>query len=259
MVTLMENEDPKIVCGLTSYPKRIKNCYRVIKSLLENTVVPDRIYLTLARPQFKNDLDDLPPLIRKLVIENPRVFINWVDIDTKAFKQVMPVLQYLEDEDIIICCDDDILYPSDYIEARLTDMKEFDAPLTGCITQTGRTLYEKWGIPSSTGYVCCFKKKHIRHIETFVDQKVLHTFNADGTYAMVEWLNGYVAHDVTKYDRDWMHEHCSWNEVYPGRENGVYMFGNDMLDVFRNRVCELTGKDIFDSKSALFSKGFFAQ
>ena len=37
-----------------------------------------------------------------------------------------------------------------YIEARLNDMKEFDnAPLTGCLTQTGRTLYDKWGIPSS--------------------------------------------------------------------------------------------------------------
>ena len=183
-----------------------------------------------------------------------------MDIDIKAFKQVMPVLPYLDDDDIIICCDDDILYPSDYIEARLNDMKEFDnAPLTGCLTQKGRTLYETWGIPSSTGYVCCFQKKHISNIEKFVDQKVLHTFNADGTYAMVEWLNGYVAHDVTKYDRDWMHEHCSWNEVCPGRENGVYMFGNDMLEIFRKRVCELTGMDIFDEKSALCSRGFFAQ
>ena len=88
----MDEVKSKIVCCLTSYPKRIKNCFRVVKSLLENTVVPDRVYLTLARPQFPNDLDDLPPLIRKLVIENPRVFINWVDIDIKAFKQVMPEL-----------------------------------------------------------------------------------------------------------------------------------------------------------------------
>ena len=258
MVILMENEDPKIVCCLTSYPKRIKNCYRVMKSLLENTIVPDRIYLTLARPQFPKDLDDLPPLLRELVVEDPHVFINWVDVDIKAFKQVLPVLQFLEDDDFIICCDDDILYPSDYIESRLTDFKAFgEVPLTGCLTQKGRTLYETWGIPSSTGYVCCFQKRHVNNIERFVDNKVLKTFNADGTYAMVEWLNGYEAHDVTKYDRDWMHEHCSWNEVCPGRQNGVYMFGNDMLDVFRKRVCELTGMDIFDDKSALFSKGFF--
>ena len=259
MVTLMENEDPKIVCCLTSYPKRIKNCYRVMKSLLENTIVPDRIYLTLARPQFKRDLDDLPPLLRKLIIDNPHVFINWVDVDTKAFKQVLPVLQYLEDDDFIICCDDDILYPSDYVESRLNDFKTFNAPLTGCLTQKGRTLYENWGIPSSTGYVCCFQKKHIKNIEVFANQEVMHTYNADGTYAMVEWLNGYDAHDVTKYDKEWMHENCSWNEVCPGRENHLYMFGNDMMDVFRKRVCELAGIDIFDAKSALYCKGFFSE
>lgn len=34
--------------ALTSYPKRISNCVTVINSVLENTVLPDRIYLTLS-------------------------------------------------------------------------------------------------------------------------------------------------------------------------------------------------------------------
>ena len=255
----MDEVKSKIVCCLTSYPKRIKNCFRVVKSLLENTVVPDRIYLTLARPQFKNDLDDLPPLIRKLVIENPRVFINWVDIDTKIMKKVVPVIQYLDNEDIILPCDDDILYPLDYIESRLKDMKEFDAPLTGCTTQTDRTLYEKWGIPSSIGYACAFKKKHIAHIEQFINNDIIHANNEDGSYSIAEWLNGYSAHDVSKYGMDWLRENCTFNETNPSRMNESYLCGDKLLDVFRKRVCELTGMDIFDDKSALCSRGFFAQ
>lgn len=253
----MDEVNPKIVCCLTSYPRRIKNCYRVVKSLLENTVVPDRIYLTLARPQFKNDIDDLPPLIRKLVIENSRVFINWVDVDTKIMKKVMPVLQYLDDDDIILPCDDDILYPPDYIESRLKDMREFDAPLTGCVVQTGRTLYEKWGIPSSIGHACAFKKRHIANIDKFIDQDIIHANNEAGSYSMVEWLNGYEAHDVSKYGMDWLRENCTFNETDPSRLNESYLYGDKLLDVFRKRICELTGQDIFDSTSALFSKGFF--
>jgi hypothetical protein len=256
----MDEVDSKVVCCLTSYPKRIKNCYRVVKSLLENTVVPDRIYLTLARPQFPNDLDDLPPLLRGLVVEDPHVFINWVDVDTKIMKKVVPVLPYLEDDDFILCCDDDILYPSDYIESRLNDFKEFNAPLTGCTTQEGRTLHDRWGIPSSIGYACAFQKKHIRNIEQFIDHAVTKANNEDGSYSMVEWLNGLSAHDVTKYGMDWLRENCTWNEVCPSRlDEHEYLTKDKLLDVFRKRVCELVGVDIFDETSALFCKGFFSE
>lgn len=260
MVTLMENENPKTVCCLTSYPKRIKNCYRVMKSLLENTIVPDRIYLTLARPQFKNDLDDLPPLLRELVIEDQHVFINWVEVDTRIMKKVIPVLPFLDDNDIIFPCDDDILYPTDYIESRLADFKAFGGvPLTGCETQENRTLFKAWGIPSSMGLACVFQKRHVENIEKFVDREVMNANNSDGVYSMVEWLNDYTAHDVTKYGMEWLRENCTFNETSPSRENGAYLFGNDILEVFRKRVCELTGMDIFDEKSALCSRGFFAQ
>ena len=256
----MDNGQPKTVCCLTSHPARIKNCYRVVKSLLGNTVVPDRVYLTLARSQFPRDIDGLPPLIRRLVVENPRVFINWVDVDTKIMKKVVPVLKYLDSSDNILCCDDDILYPVDYIGSRLGDMSEFgDVPLTGCTTQTGRTLYERWGIPSSIGYACAFKKRHVDNIGLFMNQDIVGANNEDGMYSMVEWLNGIPAHDVTKYGMDWLRENCTFNETDPSRLNGSYLSGDRLLDVFRKRVCEITGYDIFDPTSALFSRGFFRE
>ena len=250
----------KVVCCLTSYPTRIKNCYRVITSLLENTRKPDAIYLTLALTQFPKEIDDLPPLLRKLVVENPLVYVNWVDVDTKIMKKVVPVLKFLEDDDLVMCVDDDILYPPDYIESRLRDFEEFGhVPLTGCTTQEGRTLWENWGIPSSMGLACAFQKRHVRNIDRFLDMDVLKANNEDGSYSMVEWLNGQFAHDVSKYSMEWLRANCTFNEVNPCRLNGSYLQGHKLLDVFRKRVCELTGMDIFDQKSALCSKGFFAQ
>ena len=245
-----------IICCLTSYPKRIKNCYRVIKSLVGNTMLPTKVYLTLARTEFPNGIDDLPPLLRKLVITHPLVHLNWVDVNTKAMKQVIPVLQFLNDDDLILCCDDDILYPSDYIESRVNEFNKFNLPITGCVNQYGRTLF-KWGIQTLVGYACAFQKKHITNICGFINNDIMSASNSDGTYSMVCWLNGYAAHDVSKYDKDWLYEHCSFNEGDSSRTNKTCLYGDELLFVFRKRVCELTHMDIFDDVSSKFSFGFF--
>lgn len=248
-----------IICCLTSYPKRIKNCYRVIKSLAGNTMLPTKVYLTLARTEFPNGIDDLPPLLRKMVITHPLVHLNWVDVNTGIMKKVIPVLKFLDDDDLILCCDDDFLYPSDYIESRVNDFIRFNAvPLTGCSNQKTRTLWNRWGIPSSIGFSCCFQKKHVANIDRFVDFNVMNANNSDGTYSMVQWLNGYVAHDVTKYGMDYLVKNCQFNEVNPSRfKTDVYLSKDRLLDVFRKRICELTHMDIFDCVSSKFSFGFF--
>ena len=38
--------------ALTSYPRRITNCVKVIGSVLDNSVKPDRVYLTLSHNEF---------------------------------------------------------------------------------------------------------------------------------------------------------------------------------------------------------------
>ena len=252
-------ESIEVVCCLTSYPVRIKNCYRVLKSLLENTIPPDRIYLTLASSQFPNNLDDLPPLLRRLVVSDPKVHVLWEDVDRKIMMQVLPVLPFLNDSAVIVPIDDDVLYPTDYIESRLKDFEEFGrVPLTGCSTQRGRTLWERWGIPSSIGHACLFQKQHIRNINRFIDDDVMQANNSDGTYSIVEWLNGHVAHDVTKYGMDWLFHHCLWNETQPSRLNAAYQKGDQLLETFSRRVMDLTGICITDPKSALSCHGIFA-
>lgn len=80
---------------MTSYPKRISNCTKVIQSVLDNTVLPDRIYLTLSHLEFPNWEKDIPEDLYKLIMTSDRVILNWVENNTKSFKKVFPVLQYL--------------------------------------------------------------------------------------------------------------------------------------------------------------------
>ena len=50
----------KVVVTMTSWPKRIGNCHWVVKSILNNTVKPDAVYLNLSVAEFPNKDADLP-------------------------------------------------------------------------------------------------------------------------------------------------------------------------------------------------------
>ena len=88
---------------MTSWTKRIQNCSYVINSILKNTVKPDTIFLNLSVEEFPNKWNDLPYELIDLSQKNPIVKINWVyGTNTKSMKKVFPILQYIEDDDIII-------------------------------------------------------------------------------------------------------------------------------------------------------------
>ena len=180
---------------MTSYPRRIGNCVNVINSVLENTVLPDRIYLTLAHEEFPNWEKDLPQDLYKLIMTSNRVILNWVDKNTKSMKKVFPVLQYLEDDDIIIPIDDDMLLPKDFIEARL---KDFNAnggksPITSNLCKTINMDNMVFTVYSLV------QKKMLAGYEMFVVPLVLDTCNDDRTCLYLCHLNGYKLVPCTKY------------------------------------------------------------
>ena len=112
-----------IVVTLTSWTKRIHNVKKVVESIMDNTVQPDRVYLNLSKTEFKD-----VPLPKDLVDyfkSDERLVINWVSgPNTKSMKKIFPILKYLNGEDIIIDADDDILFPKDLIESRVKDFND---------------------------------------------------------------------------------------------------------------------------------------
>lgn len=181
--------------ALTSYPKRIKNCVAVINSVLDNTLLPDRIYLTLSHLEFPNWEEDLPKDLYKLIMTSNRVVLNWVEENTKSFKKVFPILPYLDPDDIIIPIDDDMLLPRDFIEAR---MKDFHAngdehPITSNLCQTINMDNMVFTVYSLV------QKKMLNGYEKFLVPTVLNTCNDDRTYLYLCHLNGYKLVPCTRY------------------------------------------------------------
>ena len=51
----------KVIVSLTSYPRRINTIYKVLDSIIQQTVLPDKIILYLSESEFRG-FTDMPDL-----------------------------------------------------------------------------------------------------------------------------------------------------------------------------------------------------
>lgn len=122
-----------LVLTMTSWPKRIHQIVVILDSILRNNRQPDRLFLNLSVEEFPNKHDDLPVDLQLFIKANSsKMTINWIDgPNTRTFKKLVPVLQYISDDDLIITADDDFVFPVDLIESRLEDFQIFNnQPIT---------------------------------------------------------------------------------------------------------------------------------
>ena len=107
-----EKRDKEIIVSLTSFPQRINIVVKTIKTLLTQTMKPDRVILWLAPEQFPNKENDLPQELTNL--KQFGLTIDWYK-DIRSYKKIIPTLKKYPDT-IIITTDDDIYYAPDTIE-----------------------------------------------------------------------------------------------------------------------------------------------
>ena len=123
---------------MTSWTKRINNVKPVVENFMRGTLQPDRLYLSLSVEEFSNRESDLPKDLVEYFNTNEKLILNWVEGEnTKSMKKVFPILEYLDDDDIIINVDDDALLPKSFIESRYNEFKIKNAPT---IAGTGKNL-----------------------------------------------------------------------------------------------------------------------
>ena len=104
-------EDINVVCSLTSYPGRINECFYAIKSILLQSVTPNRVVLWLASSQFPNK--KLPDVYQQLV--KIGVEIRFCD-DLRSHKKYFSMLQEQKPDEVVVTFDDDIIYHPDTIK-----------------------------------------------------------------------------------------------------------------------------------------------
>ena len=237
-----------IVVAMTSWAKRIKNVKPVVENIMKGTLQPDRLYLSLSIEEFPNKESDIPKDLVDYFNSNENTILNWVEGEnTKTMKKVFPVLQYLDDDDIILPVDDDIMYPLDYVEKRVEEYKTHFQPISGVDDNNKSYIYRCNKMFANLGYCCLFTKKMMNHWDEYVDEKVLRSYNDDTCYAILEWLNGYIPQVCTYNNSTYICKKCMYNEIEPSGKLNKYSKNDDVLNLHINRIFEITGADYKNS------------
>lgn len=231
----------KIVVTMTTWRERISNCLPIIKNIIENqTLKPDMLFLNISEEEHLSLPDDLT----KYFNNHENCILNIVPgKNTKVFKKVFPILGQIEEDDVILCIDDDIMYPKDYIESRVNDFVRHGCsqPISGHTNCAVSFLRRSMGINPNYGGGALFQKKMLRHYEDWLDDEVLKTNNDDTLYTILEYLNGYVPQDASKYHtRDDLAKNYSYNETSPSKGNLYSTL--KYVDVYKSKISKLIGK-----------------
>lgn len=110
-----------ITISMTSFPARIEKVDKTIRTLMDQSVKPDRIILWLAREQFPGRKKDLPQQLLKL--RRYGLSIKWCD-DIKSHKKYYYVMKRYP-KDLIITADDDIYYGKDTLRNLYESYKKY--------------------------------------------------------------------------------------------------------------------------------------
>lgn len=252
--------DSKIIVCMTSWVKRINNVKQVVESIMSNTVQPDRLYLSLSVEEFQNRESDIPKDLLNYFNTNDKLILNWVEGEnTKSMKKVFPILQYLEDDDIIINIDDDALLPKGFIENRYNEFKIKQSPITSCNNPKFHIIDKSLGV-WSCGAGSLFQKKMLNGYEKFIDDTLIHTYNDDWCYSTLLWINGYRFTPCSSYsmqngsiDKNGT-KLKKFNDVEPMGKNHVYIDRERMYNILENRIIDLFGVGFKDSFGILSNR-----
>lgn len=133
-----------VIVSMTTFPARIDYVHLAIKSLLNQTVRPEKVILWLARTQFRDV--EIPDKLKKLCQYG--LEIKYCDEDILAHKKYYYTMQQYPDR-IIVTYDDDIIYPEDSLEKLL---KMHDQYPDAIICNRGREIGIKDNAISSYQY-----------------------------------------------------------------------------------------------------------
>lgn len=232
-----------IVVSITSWIKRIGYVKKVIESIMDNTIQPDRVYLNLSKSEFVNI--ELPKDLVSYFESDERLIINWVDGEnTKTMKKVFPILQYLDDDDIIITADDDIIFPNDLIESRIKDFNAFDRKYSITSNKCSIGIFRNMNVASA---ISLYTKRMLKNWDRYVNDDIIKTYNDDRTYVYILWLNGFLNKPCSKYDVKELLKYYSLSLTETSMSARKQVIVAKNYDVVANkRMKEITSKNILD-------------
>lgn len=107
-----QDRELKIIVSLTSFPGRIGYVHKCVKTLLNQTLKPDHLFLVLAEEQFPKMEEGLPKELVRL--KQYGLELVWTE-DIKSYKKLVPIYKTWKDH-IIVTADDDNYYGRNWLK-----------------------------------------------------------------------------------------------------------------------------------------------
>ena len=96
---------PQVVVSMTSFPAAISYAAQAVQSLLDGSVLPDKLVLYLTVSQFGES--GVPRSLLELAERNPVFEIRNYDRDIRSYRKLIPALSDFP-EAVIVTVDDDV-------------------------------------------------------------------------------------------------------------------------------------------------------
>lgn len=143
----------RITVSLTSYPARMSQTFYAIKSLMLQSLKPDRIVLWLSELQFPDK--KLPEVYNELTARGLEV--RFTEDDLRSHKKYFYMLQEQKCDEVVVTYDDDIIYDNKSLERIYTKHLRFptavvcDYGLTYRLENGQIVSYYQWDCSSDEG------------------------------------------------------------------------------------------------------------
>lgn len=147
----------EIIISLTTSPKRIAQMKPVIDSIMDQSLLPDKIVINLPYV-FKRDNTTFTT-IPEFLTSNSRIHLNTCE-DIGPITKILPTVPLAtRDDSMIITLDDDIVYPPHCIEDLVSKARQHpDAVITG----SAHWPSERGGFQLAEGYCgILYRKKFL--------------------------------------------------------------------------------------------------
>lgn len=112
----------QVIVSLTSFPAAIPYAAQAVQSILDGSVLPDKVVLYLTFSQFGED--GIPQELQQLADENPCFEMRDYPRDIRSYRKLIPALIDFP-EAVIVTVDDDVKYHKHMLRDLLRLHKQF--------------------------------------------------------------------------------------------------------------------------------------
>ena len=146
---------------MTSFPAAIPYAVQAIRSVLEGSLLPNKLVLYLDTDKFPGEV--LPPELEALKAESSIFEVRFDPAEIRSYKKLIPALRDFPN-DIIVTIDDDILYHADLLRDLVVMHKRVPDAIVAHRVRKARlnVPYRKWR--KYHWYDFVFKKIHRTHL-----------------------------------------------------------------------------------------------